>query len=67
MGQKHAERNEGFGLICGLVHTFQKKKGCDSGFPRLFLTAVCTTQAHILVDCGEDNVCIPDLKLSARP
>uniref|UniRef100_A0A452U8G5 Integrin subunit alpha 8 n=1 Tax=Ursus maritimus TaxID=29073 RepID=A0A452U8G5_URSMA len=26
-----------------------------------------TEQAHILVDCGEDNVCIPDLKLSARP
>ncbi|KAG8515895.1 Integrin alpha-8 [Galemys pyrenaicus] len=24
-------------------------------------------QAHILVDCGEDNMCIPDLKLSARP
>ncbi|XP_053322477.1 integrin alpha-8 [Spea bombifrons] len=23
-------------------------------------------QAHILVDCGEDNMCIPDLKLSAR-
>eukprot|EP00071_Canis_lupus_P032532 XP_022266089.1 integrin alpha-8 [Canis lupus familiaris] len=26
-----------------------------------------TQQAHILVDCGEDNMCIPDLKLSARP
>ncbi|XP_043419772.1 integrin alpha-8 [Prionailurus bengalensis] len=26
-----------------------------------------TEQAHILVDCGEDNMCIPDLKLSARP
>uniref|UniRef100_A0A670IXZ8 Integrin subunit alpha 8 n=1 Tax=Podarcis muralis TaxID=64176 RepID=A0A670IXZ8_PODMU len=24
-------------------------------------------QAYILVDCGEDNVCIPDLKLSAVP
>ncbi|XP_053428160.1 integrin alpha-8 isoform X3 [Nycticebus coucang] len=24
-------------------------------------------QAHILVDCGEDNLCVPDLKLSARP
>uniref|UniRef100_A0A5F9DH77 Integrin alpha-8 n=1 Tax=Oryctolagus cuniculus TaxID=9986 RepID=A0A5F9DH77_RABIT len=24
-------------------------------------------QAHILVDCGEDNLCIPDLKLAARP
>ncbi|XP_064140957.1 integrin alpha-8 isoform X2 [Loxodonta africana] len=24
-------------------------------------------QAHILVDCGEDNICIPVLKLSARP
>ncbi|XP_068091592.1 integrin alpha-8 [Hyperolius riggenbachi] len=23
-------------------------------------------QAHILVDCGDDNMCIPDLKLSAR-
>ncbi|XP_040823802.1 integrin alpha-8 isoform X2 [Ochotona curzoniae] len=23
-------------------------------------------QAHILVDCGEDNLCIPDLKLAAR-
>uniref|UniRef100_A0A8C5QUX0 Integrin subunit alpha 8 n=1 Tax=Leptobrachium leishanense TaxID=445787 RepID=A0A8C5QUX0_9ANUR len=23
-------------------------------------------QAHILVDCGEDNMCIPDLKLSAK-
>ncbi|KAM4705167.1 integrin alpha-8 [Rhinophrynus dorsalis] len=23
-------------------------------------------QAHILVECGEDNMCIPDLKLSAR-
>ncbi|MEE6466707.1 hypothetical protein FKM82_007028 [Ascaphus truei] len=23
-------------------------------------------QAHILLDCGEDNMCIPDLKLSAR-
>ncbi|XP_041101408.1 integrin alpha-8-like [Polyodon spathula] len=23
-------------------------------------------QVYILVDCGEDNVCIPDLKLSAR-
>ncbi|KAK7823868.1 hypothetical protein U0070_020539 [Myodes glareolus] len=28
---------------------------------------VVTEQAHILVDCGEDNLCIPDLKLSARP
>lgn len=24
-------------------------------------------QAHILVDCGEDNMCIPDLKLWAQP
>uniref|UniRef100_A0A674HWE8 Integrin subunit alpha 8 n=1 Tax=Terrapene triunguis TaxID=2587831 RepID=A0A674HWE8_9SAUR len=24
-------------------------------------------QAYILVDCGEDNMCIPDLKLSATP
>ncbi|XP_058153905.1 integrin alpha-8 isoform X1 [Dasypus novemcinctus] len=24
-------------------------------------------QAHILVDCGEDNLCLPDLRLSARP
>ncbi|XP_072269523.1 integrin alpha-8 [Pyxicephalus adspersus] len=23
-------------------------------------------QAHILLDCGEDNMCIPDLRLSAR-
>ncbi|XP_044148854.1 integrin alpha-8 [Bufo gargarizans] len=23
-------------------------------------------QAHILVDCGEDNMCIPDLKLKAK-
>ncbi|XP_035297377.1 integrin alpha-8 isoform X2 [Cricetulus griseus] len=28
---------------------------------------VVTQQAHILVDCGEDNLCVPDLKLSARP
>lgn len=28
---------------------------------------VVTGQAHILVDCGEDNLCVPDLKLSARP
>ncbi|ELK35934.1 Integrin alpha-8 [Myotis davidii] len=28
---------------------------------------VVTEQVHILVDCGEDNMCIPDLKLSARP
>ncbi|KAM6215071.1 integrin alpha-8 isoform 2-T2 [Rhynchocyon petersi] len=28
---------------------------------------VISEQAHILVDCGEDNMCIPDLKLSARP
>ncbi|XP_038611762.1 integrin alpha-8 [Tachyglossus aculeatus] len=28
---------------------------------------VVKEQAHILVECGEDNVCIPDLKLSARP
>ncbi|ELK16942.1 Integrin alpha-8 [Pteropus alecto] len=28
---------------------------------------VVTEQAHILVECGEDNMCIPDLKLSARP
>ncbi|CAH7294024.1 Itga8 [Phodopus roborovskii] len=28
---------------------------------------VVTEQAHILVDCGEDNLCVPDLKLSARP
>ncbi|XP_012870193.1 PREDICTED: integrin alpha-8 [Dipodomys ordii] len=26
-----------------------------------------TEQAHILVDCGEDNLCVPDLKLAARP
>uniref|UniRef100_A0A8C8RDR5 Integrin subunit alpha 8 n=1 Tax=Pelusios castaneus TaxID=367368 RepID=A0A8C8RDR5_9SAUR len=24
-------------------------------------------QAYILVDCGEDNMCIPDLKMSATP
>ncbi|KAE8596150.1 hypothetical protein XENTR_v10015988 [Xenopus tropicalis] len=29
--------------------------------------ATIQEQAHILVDCGEDNMCIPDLKLSARP
>uniref|UniRef100_G1RP84 Integrin alpha-8 n=1 Tax=Nomascus leucogenys TaxID=61853 RepID=G1RP84_NOMLE len=28
---------------------------------------VVSEQAHILVDCGEDNLCVPDLKLSARP
>ncbi|XP_051007269.1 integrin alpha-8 [Acomys russatus] len=28
---------------------------------------VVTEQARILVDCGEDNLCVPDLKLSARP
>ncbi|XP_048223419.1 integrin alpha-8 [Perognathus longimembris pacificus] len=28
---------------------------------------IVTEQAHILVDCGEDNVCVPDLKLAARP
>ncbi|XP_008565757.1 PREDICTED: integrin alpha-8, partial [Galeopterus variegatus] len=28
---------------------------------------VVREQAHILVDCGEDNLCVPDLKLSARP
>ncbi|XP_028620771.1 integrin alpha-8 [Grammomys surdaster] len=28
---------------------------------------VVAEQAHILVDCGEDNLCVPDLKLSARP
>lgn len=26
-----------------------------------------TMQAYILVDCGEDNVCVPDLRLSAAP
>ncbi|KFO74810.1 Integrin alpha-8, partial [Cuculus canorus] len=26
-----------------------------------------TEQAYILVDCGEDNLCIPDLQLSAIP
>ncbi|GAB0184729.1 integrin alpha-8 [Grus japonensis] len=26
-----------------------------------------TEQAYILVDCGEDNLCIPDLQLSAVP
>ncbi|XP_064022952.1 integrin alpha-8 isoform X2 [Pogoniulus pusillus] len=26
-----------------------------------------TEQAHILVDCGEDNLCIPELQLSAVP
>uniref|UniRef100_A0A2K5PAS3 Integrin subunit alpha 8 n=1 Tax=Cebus imitator TaxID=2715852 RepID=A0A2K5PAS3_CEBIM len=28
---------------------------------------IVSEQAHILVDCGEDNLCVPDLKLSARP
>uniref|UniRef100_A0A8I3XD66 Integrin alpha-8 n=1 Tax=Callithrix jacchus TaxID=9483 RepID=A0A8I3XD66_CALJA len=28
---------------------------------------VVSEQAHILVDCGEDNLCVPELKLSARP
>uniref|UniRef100_A0A8C9ADU8 Integrin alpha-8 n=1 Tax=Prolemur simus TaxID=1328070 RepID=A0A8C9ADU8_PROSS len=28
---------------------------------------VVSEEAHILVDCGEDNLCVPDLKLSARP
>ncbi|XP_060228321.1 integrin alpha-8 isoform X2 [Meriones unguiculatus] len=28
---------------------------------------VVTEQARILVDCGEDNLCVPDLRLSARP
>lgn len=55
-----------FGLIHRIVYNFQEK-GCDSGFPVSLLVRVCTTQAHILVECGEDNLCIPDLKLSARP
>nr|XP_054362405.1 integrin alpha-8 [Mirounga angustirostris] len=32
-----------------------------------YMENTVTQQAHILVDCGKDNVCIPDLKLSARP
>ncbi|XP_069585550.1 integrin alpha-8 [Ranitomeya imitator] len=32
----------------------------------LYKEAKLQKQAHILVDCGEDNMCIPDLKLSAR-
>ncbi|KAM8980889.1 integrin alpha-8 [Sarcophilus harrisii] len=28
--------------------------------------SIVNEQAHILVDCGDDNMCIPDLKLSAR-
>ncbi|KAM9392849.1 integrin alpha-IIb isoform 2-T2 [Pholidichthys leucotaenia] len=26
-----------------------------------------TVQARIILDCGDDNICIPDLKLSAEP
>ncbi|XP_044534855.1 integrin alpha-8 [Gracilinanus agilis] len=29
--------------------------------------SIVNEQAHILVDCGDDNMCIPDLKLSAVP
>ncbi|KAM9307772.1 LOW QUALITY PROTEIN: integrin alpha-8 [Gastrophryne carolinensis] len=32
----------------------------------LFKKAQLQEQAHILVDCGDDNMCIPDLKLAAR-
>ncbi|XP_077346975.1 integrin alpha-8 [Lithobates pipiens] len=31
-----------------------------------FREARLQEQAHILVDCGEDNMCIPDLKLAAQ-
>ncbi|XP_072010372.1 integrin alpha-8 isoform X1 [Engystomops pustulosus] len=32
----------------------------------LYKEARLQQQAHILVDCGDDNMCIPDLKLSAK-
>ncbi|XP_056375067.1 integrin alpha-8 [Hyla sarda] len=32
----------------------------------LYKEAKIQQQAHILVDCGDDNMCIPDLKLSAK-
>ncbi|XP_069815574.1 integrin alpha-8 [Dendropsophus ebraccatus] len=32
----------------------------------LYKEARIQQQAHILVDCGDDNMCIPDLKLSAK-
>uniref|UniRef100_A0A4W3HP52 Integrin subunit alpha 8 n=1 Tax=Callorhinchus milii TaxID=7868 RepID=A0A4W3HP52_CALMI len=32
-----------------------------------YYTALLSLQAHILLDCGDDNLCIPMLKLSASP
>ncbi|XP_066441433.1 integrin alpha-8 [Eleutherodactylus coqui] len=32
----------------------------------LYKEAKIQQQAHILVDCGDDNMCVPDLKLAAK-
>lgn len=32
----------------------------------LIETTTCVFQAQILLDCGEDNICVPDLKLAVQ-
>lgn len=35
-------------------------------FSPFLTTPPCGRQAHILLDCGDDNVCKPDLRLSVQ-
>lgn len=35
-------------------------------FPLSFIFSSPSRQAHILLDCGDDNICKPDLRLSVK-
>uniref|UniRef100_A0AAQ5ZUQ4 Integrin alpha-2 domain-containing protein n=1 Tax=Amphiprion ocellaris TaxID=80972 RepID=A0AAQ5ZUQ4_AMPOC len=66
---KNMTVNNGGTTACEEQEVFLRRAADQSGLlPILDMSAPSnvTKQAHILLDCGEDNICKPDLKLSVK-
>uniref|UniRef100_A0A8C6SJX3 Integrin, alpha V n=1 Tax=Neogobius melanostomus TaxID=47308 RepID=A0A8C6SJX3_9GOBI len=49
-----------------IEYSLDYQKASDATGLLPILSSSCSPQAHILLDCGEDNICKPDLKLSVK-